>query len=50
MAKEKNEQILLDEEEINGTEAERVQIPIEPKVQKESNGKGEFPSHYIILY
>ena len=36
MAKEKNEQILLDEEEINGTEAERVQVPIEPKVQKES--------------
>lgn len=36
MAKEKTEQILLDEEEINGTEAERVQVPIEPKVQKES--------------
>lgn len=36
MAKEKNEQILLDEEEINGTEAERVQVPIEPNVQKGS--------------
>ena len=36
MAKEKTEQILLDEEEINGTEAERVQVPIEPKVQKVS--------------
>ena len=36
MAKEKTEQILLDEEEINGTEAERVQVPIEPKVQKEN--------------
>lgn len=34
MAKEKTEQILLDEEEINGTEAERVQVPIEPNVQK----------------
>ena len=36
MAKEKNEQILLDEEEINGTEAERVQVPIELNVQKGS--------------
>ena len=36
MAKEKNEQILLDEEEINGTEAERVQVSIEPNVQKGS--------------
>lgn len=36
MAKEKNEQILLDEEEINGTEAEKVQVPIEPNVQKGS--------------
>lgn len=36
MAKEKNEQILLDEEEINGTEAERVQVPIESNVQKGS--------------
>ena len=36
MAKEKTEQILLDEEEINGTEAERVQVPIEPNVQKGS--------------
>lgn len=36
MAKEKNEQILLDEEEINGTEAERVQVPIEQNVQKGS--------------
>ena len=36
MAKEKTEQILLDEEEINGTEAERVQVPIEPNVQKEN--------------
>lgn len=34
MAKEKTEQILLDEEEINGTEAEKVQVPIEPNVQK----------------
>lgn len=34
MAKEKTEQILLDEEEINGTEAKRVQVPIEPNVQK----------------
>lgn len=36
MAKEKTEQILLDEEEINGTEAERVQVPIEPNIQKGS--------------
>ena len=36
MAKEKTEQILLDEEEINGTEAEIVQVPIEPNVQKRS--------------
>lgn len=36
MAKEKTEQILLDEEEINGTEAEKVQVPIEPNVQKRS--------------
>lgn len=36
MAKEKNEQILLDEEEINGTETERVQVPIEPNIQKRS--------------
>ena len=36
MAKEKTEQILLDEEEINGTEVERVQVPIEPNVQKGS--------------
>ena len=36
MAKENTEQILLDEEEINGTEAERVQVPIEPNVQKRS--------------
>lgn len=37
MAKEKNEQILLDEEEINGTDAERVQVPIEPKAQRENS-------------
>ena len=36
MAKEKTEQILLDEEEINGTEAERVKVSIEPNVQKGS--------------
>lgn len=36
MAKEKTEQILLDEEEINGTEAEKVQVPIELNVQKRS--------------
>lgn len=36
MAKEKTEQILLDEEEINGTEAERVKVSIEPNVQKRS--------------
>ena len=37
MAKEKTEQILLDEEEINGTEAERVQVPIEPQAQREDS-------------
>ena len=36
MAKEKIGQILLDEEEINGTEAEKVQVPIEQNVQKRS--------------